>query len=87
MPSVEQSLSDFCYRTLPKALLGSFLASFLPLSDKYLLGNRGDPFFAAISPILLLVACGLVCVIWWVLVLVMWPIGKLGSYIFGRYVQ
>ncbi|KAJ7591454.1 PGAP1-like protein-domain-containing protein [Mycena floridula] len=79
MPSVHESLTVFGHRRIPRLLLGSFFVSFLPLSEKYLLGNSGNPYFAVISPLLLLIAFGLVCVSWWILIIALWSIALLRS--------
>jgi len=84
MPSVQQSLSHFGRKMLFRLLFGSLVVSFIPLPEKYYLGNRGEPFFAPIAPLLLLLASGLVCISWWVLVVLMWPLGKFGRLVFGR---
>ena len=42
--------------------------------------------FAPIAPLLLLIASGLVFVSWWVLAILMWPLGKLGILFLGRFV-
>ena len=62
----------------------SLLLSFVPLPEIYYLGNVGNPFFAVIAPILLLITSGLVLLSWWILVIVMWITGKLGNAIFTR---
>jgi glycosylphosphatidylinositol deacylase len=69
---------------LPKLLLASFVISFVPFPDDYYLGNTGEPLFAPLAPILLLLSTGLVCTSWWVLCVLMWPIGRFGDALFGR---
>ena len=86
MPATYQSLSTYSCKTLKKLMLVSFLVSFLPLPAGYYLGNEGEMMFAPIAPLLLLIASGLVFVSWWVLVILMWPLGKLGILFLGRFV-
>lgn len=74
MPSVSQSLVAFICRLLPKLLAASFVVALLPLSPDYYLGTRGEPFLGFLAPILLVVATGLVCVSWWLILLLMWPL-------------
>lgn len=84
MPTVHQSLSTYSSKPLRKLMLASFLISFLPLPVEYYLGNEGDILFAPIAPLLLFIASGLVFVSWWVLVVLMWPLGKVGILLVGR---
>ncbi|KAF8239028.1 PGAP1-domain-containing protein [Tricholoma matsutake] len=85
MPTVHQSLSTYSSKPLRKLMLASFLISFLPLPVEYYLGNEGDILFAPIAPLLLFIASGLVFVSWWVLVVLMWPLGKVGILLVGRH--
>ncbi|KAJ6465145.1 PGAP1-like protein-domain-containing protein [Mycena vulgaris] len=78
MPTVEQSLANFTGKPLWRLLLCSILLSALPLPEQYYLGNRGEPLFSAIAPLMLLISTGFVCVSWWVLRISIWPLGKLG---------
>jgi hypothetical protein len=86
MPAVHQSLSTYSRKPLKKLVLVSFLISFLPLPVDYYLGNEGEMTFAPIAPLLLLIASGLVVVSWWVLAILMWPLGKVGIMFLGRFV-
>ncbi|KAL0950184.1 hypothetical protein HGRIS_010177 [Hohenbuehelia grisea] len=79
MPSVHQSLIVFCRRTLPYLMFVSFWIAFLPLPERYYLGTGGQPLFAPLAPLLLLVATGLVCTLWAVLLMIMWPLAKFGA--------
>jgi hypothetical protein len=79
MPTVHQSISRFSLKTLPKLLVGSFVVSYVPLPESYYLGNGGDCLFALAAPVLMLLATGLVFIIWWVLLVLMWPLGKFGA--------
>jgi pimeloyl-ACP methyl ester carboxylesterase len=74
MPSVSQSLVAFTYRLLPKLLVASFVVALLPLSPDYYLGTRGELFLGFLAPVLLVVTTGLVCVSWWLILLLMWPL-------------
>ncbi|KAG1891025.1 PGAP1-like protein-domain-containing protein [Suillus subluteus] len=71
MLSVSQSLVAFICRLLPKLLAASFVVALLPLSPDYYLGTRGEPFLGFLAPVLLVVATGLVCVSWWLILLLM----------------
>ncbi|KAG6813426.1 hypothetical protein H0H92_011123 [Tricholoma furcatifolium] len=82
MPSVGESLSYYGRHTLKPLLLASFAVALLPLPVSLYTGTVGNPYFAAIAPLLLLIASGLVCVIWGVLILLVWPIGAITSMIF-----
>ncbi|KAF9464808.1 GPI-inositol-deacylase [Collybia nuda] len=84
VPTVQDSLNLYGRKTIRKLLLFSLICSVLPLPAAYYLGNSGEILFAPIAPLLLLVASGLVCISWWFLVILMWPIGSLGRSIFGR---
>lgn len=59
-------------------MLGSYIVACLPLPSKYYLGNRGEFLLAPIAPLLLLIVTGLVSISWWILLLLMWPIGRIG---------
>ncbi|KAG6841827.1 hypothetical protein C0991_006234 [Blastosporella zonata] len=84
MPSVGDSLKQYGRHTFKRLLLASFVVAVLPLPVSLYLGTGGDIHFAAIAPLLLLIASGLVCVVWFVLVCLMWPIGTVSSLIYGR---
>jgi GPI inositol-deacylase len=84
---MQQSLANLGTETLPKLLVFSFIISFVPLPENYYLGNRGEPMFAPLAPFLLLLATGIVCLSWWVLQVLMWPIRKFGPSAFGRCVM
>ena len=76
MPSVSESLAIFTRRTLPQLLVATFVISLLPLPKDYVLGNGGEVLFAPYTPLVLLIATGLVVISWWVLCVVMLPIRK-----------
>jgi glycosylphosphatidylinositol deacylase len=84
MPTVDQSLSTYSHKTLRGLMLASFLVSFIPLPVDYYLGNEGEALFAPIAPVLLFIASGLVFVSWWVLTILMWSIGTIGTPFLGR---
>ena len=62
-----------------KLVLACFVISFAPLPESLYLGTRGEPVFAPISALLIALAGGLVYVSWWLLVALMWPIGKIAK--------
>lgn len=78
VPTVEQSLAQFTGAPLRRMLLCSIVLSLVPLPENYFLGNKGEPLFSAIAPFLLLISTGFVCVSWWLLQALIWPLGKLG---------
>ncbi|KAJ7129279.1 PGAP1-like protein-domain-containing protein [Mycena epipterygia] len=84
VPTVQQSLAMFTGKPLRRLLLCSAVLSVVPLPEKFYLGNRGEPLFSAIAPLLLLISSGFVCVSWWVLQSLIWPLGKLGRGGFRR---
>ncbi|KAJ7213710.1 PGAP1-like protein-domain-containing protein [Mycena haematopus] len=84
VPTVEQSLASFTGKPLQRLLLCSVVLSVVPLPETFYLGNRGEPLFSAIAPLLLLISTGFVCVSWWVLQALIWPLGKLGRIGFRR---
>ncbi|KAJ7498547.1 PGAP1-like protein-domain-containing protein [Mycena latifolia] len=84
MPTVAQSLSIFAGKPLWRLLLCSILLSIAPLPEIFYLGNRGEPLFSAIAPLMLLISVGFVCVSWWLLQIFVWPLGKLGRLGFRR---
>ncbi|KAJ7167587.1 PGAP1-like protein-domain-containing protein [Mycena filopes] len=62
LPSVEESLALFTGKPLRRLLLSSVLLSVVPLPERFYLGNRGEPLFSVLAPLLLLVSTGFVCV-------------------------
>lgn len=84
MPSVYESLSYYGRYTLTRLLLTSIVVALLPLPPYVYLGTGGDSSFAIIAPLVLLIASGLVCVAWGLLVILMWPIGVISSLLSGR---
>ncbi|KAL1721710.1 PGAP1-like protein-domain-containing protein [Schizophyllum commune] len=75
--SVPSSLEHFIGVHMRKLVLACFVMSFAPLPESLYLGTRGEPLFAPISTLLIALAGGLVYVSWWLLVALMWPIGKI----------
>ena len=57
----------------------SLALALLPLPASYYLGNKGEPLLAVIAPLLLIIALGLVCASWWLLLAIMWPISRFSS--------
>ncbi|CAA7258574.1 unnamed protein product [Cyclocybe aegerita] len=86
-PSVGQSLASYCPLLFRYLLPGSFALSFLPLPPSLYIGNKGVPFFSGIAPLILFVASGLVCVSWWILLLLLTIVGKTSTIIFGSRVE
>ncbi|KAJ3826754.1 PGAP1-like protein-domain-containing protein [Lentinula raphanica] len=82
VPCVRNSLVKFARLRLPKLLLSSYLLALLPLPESLFMGLRGEWLYAPIAPLLLMIASGLVCLSWWLLVALMWPIGKI-SHLFS----
>ncbi|KAJ7734040.1 PGAP1-like protein-domain-containing protein [Mycena maculata] len=84
VPTVEQSLAIFTGKPLQRMLLCSIILSVVPLPEKFYLGNRGEPLFSALAPLLLLISSGFVCASWWLLQIFIWPLGRLGRLGFRR---
>lgn len=67
MPTVHAVLARFSGQTF-FWLLGGFLTlSFVPLPVGYWLGNGGEPLFAPLAPLLLVIVTGLVWIVWWLI--------------------
>ncbi|TFK66578.1 PGAP1-domain-containing protein [Pluteus cervinus] len=84
---VSASLSFYSGTRLVQVMLVSFVMGFVPLPEKYYLGTRGEPIFALLAPFILLLASGLVFIVWGVLSVLMWPFGILGRRISRRFVE
>ncbi|KAJ7639288.1 PGAP1-like protein-domain-containing protein [Roridomyces roridus] len=84
VPSVEQSIKLLVGRTMQRLVIASVGLSLVPLPEQFYLGNGGEPIFSVIAPLLLLISSGFVCVSWWLLRVLMWPLGKLGRGGFRR---
>ncbi|CAK5262528.1 unnamed protein product [Mycena citricolor] len=84
VPDVPSNIDDFVGKPLRRMLLASVLLSAVPLPVEFYLGNAGHLLFSGIAPVLLLVATGFVVVSWWILRVLMWPLGKLGGSRFKR---
>jgi len=84
MPSVGQSLRIYARFLFRYLLPGSLAFSILPLPESLVMGNNGVPFLAPIAPLILLIASGLVCVVWWILLLLITVIGVSSTLVFGR---
>ncbi|KAI0638526.1 GPI-inositol-deacylase [Trametes polyzona] len=74
VPDVRTSLEFFARKRLPWLVIASYFVSLLPLRVGLWLGNRGAPAFAPLAMILLPVSFGLVCVMWWLLRILLWPL-------------
>jgi hypothetical protein len=75
MQSPDEALYNFCLRTLPKLSLFFVVLGLLPLPINYFMGNGGDPVFALVAPVLITMSTGLVCISWWILETIAWPMG------------
>ncbi|KAH8113449.1 PGAP1-domain-containing protein [Phellopilus nigrolimitatus] len=75
-----QSLRYLC-QLLPRAMILFFIISLLPLPSWLWLGNSGEPIFAPIAPLILLLSSGLVILSWNLLVLCSATYGRLVSII------
>jgi len=84
MPSVEQSLINYARFMFHYLLPGSLAFSILPLPQSLYMGNGGVFLLAPITPLILLIASGLVCVVWWILLLLLTVIGISSVHFFGR---
>ncbi|KAF7302057.1 GPI inositol-deacylase [Mycena indigotica] len=78
VPTLEDSISIFLRKPLRRLLLLSALVSLCPLPEAFYLGNRGEPYFTAVAPLLVLISTGFVCTTWYLLRLLLWPLSKLG---------
>ncbi|KAI0960310.1 hypothetical protein AcW1_004856 [Taiwanofungus camphoratus] len=76
LPPVLDVLAHITSYILPRFLLLSFVVSLFPLPGKYWLGNRGEPTFAMIAPLLLAIVTGLVCVSWTMIGGLAWLVGQ-----------
>lgn len=85
VPSVSQSLTHYGGSMLRLLLLPSFLFSFIPLPESFYLGNKGEAAFSPIAPLVLILASGLVCVSWWILLFLVFFVSKSGSLFPDRY--
>ncbi|KAI0329552.1 GPI-inositol-deacylase [Cubamyces sp. BRFM 1775] len=83
IPDVRRSLEFFMRKRMPWLMVGSYCISLLPLRVGVWLGNGGNPALAPLATILLPITFGLVCVLWWTLQFLMWPLrfvlGRIGS--------
>ncbi len=66
-------------------VMGSYFVSLLPLRVSLWLGNGGNHYFAPLAMILLPITFGLVCVMWLLLRILLWPLQRLLK-VLGRYV-
>lgn len=85
VPAVIEALRIFCRTRLAYLTGASFTLSLLPLPPEYLLGNRGNAYLAFLSPLTMLVACGLVSLTWYILAILMYIVGSIGSCFSSRY--
>ena len=73
IPDVKSSLDWFARERLPYLVIASYFTSLLPFRVGAWLGNGGSHHFAPLAMILLPIAFGLVCTMWWLLLLLLWP--------------
>ena len=67
LPMLSQALSIFIPSLLPRLTLVSFLIAVIPLHTSLYLGLSGEPLFAPLAPILVLLSTGLVIATSWLL--------------------
>ncbi|RDX53754.1 PGAP1-domain-containing protein [Lentinus brumalis] len=77
IPDVQNALEFFARRRLPLMVMGSYFVSLLPLRVSLWLGNGGNHYFAPLAMILLPITFGLVCVMWLLLRILLWPLQRL----------
>ncbi|KAI6166263.1 PGAP1-like protein-domain-containing protein [Pisolithus thermaeus] len=77
---VSQSLETFIRRVMPQLMAAAALFALLPLSYEWYLGLSGELGLLAcfLAVFLVGLASGLVCLSWWVLRLLMWPLEFVG---------
>ncbi|KAI5993604.1 PGAP1-like protein-domain-containing protein [Pisolithus albus] len=77
---VSESLETFVRRVMPQLMAVAALMALLPLSHKWYLGLSGELGLPAsfLAVFLVGLATGLVCLSWWVLRLLIWPLGFVG---------
>ena len=84
MPTVGQSLDIYGGYMLRYLIPASVIFSVIPILEWAFTGNRGIAFFIPIAPLILLTASGLVCVVWWILLLLLKITGKLNNFVSSR---
>ena len=75
--SVRGSLEVFMRHRMPALMVVAGVTALLPLGPDYYLGIGGElgVLRVALAVLLVGVAAGMVCVSWWLLVALMWPLG------------
>lgn len=86
LPTLPQALSTFIKSLLPRLILISLLAAVLPLRTSAYLGLSGEPLFAPLAPVLVLLSTGLVIIISWLLSLLTYLTAAITSAI-GRVIR
>ena len=61
------------------------MASFIPLPKLFYLGNAGEPLFAVIAPLILIISSGLVIAVWWVVSVLLSATRVMSGIVFRRY--
>jgi hypothetical protein len=84
LPSVSTSLQRYGNWLARRLLVASFLFSFVPLPKGYYLGNAGEPLFAVIAPLILVISSGLVIGVWWILCVLIFVTSKVNGVFFRR---
>ena len=88
LPTLAQALATFIKSLLPRLILISILMALLPLHTSAYLGLRGEPFFAFLAPILVILSTGLVVIVFWFLSLLTYlaaaATSALGRVIWGK---
>ncbi|KAH9899517.1 GPI-inositol-deacylase [Cubamyces lactineus] len=83
IPDVNSSLQFFMRKRMPWLMIGSYCISLVPSRVGIWLGNGGNAALAPLAMILLPITFGLVCVLWWALQILLWPLrlvlGRFGS--------
>lgn len=74
IPDLRGSLSFFARRRLPGLTALSYIISLLPLRVGLWLGNEGSLAFAPFAVLILPIAFGLVCVMWLLLLVLLWTL-------------
>lgn len=76
--TVQRTLATFISNRLPGVLACSYFVACVPLPSNYYIGTKGELLLAPIAPLIVFIVTGLVCVSWWILVILMYPLARLG---------
>jgi hypothetical protein len=86
LPPLSQAIPTFIKSLLPRLILISFLVAVLPLPTSAYLGLSGEPLFAFLAPILVLLSTGLVITTFWLLSLLTYLTAAISSAV-GRVIR